>query len=100
MNPPLLNNTAPRLHVELDRHFHEFTKEELAEPELLAAYNEEYAWTASLSWGELLKRKRVVMLASAGSGKTEELRETKRRLLAENKFAFYVRLEELARCNT
>ena len=83
-------------HVDLDRHFHEFSQKELADPDLLAAYNEEHAWTGSLSWKDVLERKRVVVLASAGSGKTHEMRVQQIRLLADGKFAFHVPLEALA----
>ncbi len=88
-------NAERRSFVDLDRHFHEFTKEELADEELLAAYNEEHSWHPSLSWDELLKRKRIIVLASAGSGKTEEMEQRKKKLESERKHAFYVRLEEL-----
>ena len=82
-------------HVDLDRHFHLFTQKELADPDLLAAYNEGYGWSGSLSWKELLDRKRTVVLASAGSGKTHEMRQQQRHLADAGKFAFYVQLEAL-----
>ena len=80
-------------HVELDRHFHAFSHKELADPEHLAAYNEEYAWSASQSWEDLLRHKRVVVLAPAGSGKTHEMQEQQRRMSADQKLAFFVPLE-------
>lgn len=83
-------------YVELGRHFHQITDKELGDDELLAAYGDNYGWNHSLSWSDLLRRKRVVLLASAGSGKTEEMVQMARKLVGDKKHAFYVRLEELA----
>jgi len=92
------SSTAPDQsnYVDLVRHFHEFTQTELGDEELLAAYNQEYGWSQSLSWSDLLTRRRVVVLASAGSGKTEEMLQATKKLLRDKKHAFYVRMEELA----
>ncbi len=86
-------------YVELGRHFHQFTEKELGDEEMLAAYNEHDGWSRSLSWSDLLARKRVVILASAGSGKTEEMVQITKKLVEDKKHAFYVRLEELAGAN-
>jgi len=86
-------------YVDLDRYFHHFTEKELGDEELLAAYNEHYGRNQSLSWADLLARKRVVVLASAGSGKTEEMVQMTKKLVGDKKNAFYVRLEELAGAN-
>jgi hypothetical protein len=86
-------------YVDLGRHFHQFTEKELGDEELLAASNEHYGWSQSLSWADLLARKRVVVLASAGSGKTEEMVQMTKKLVGDKKNAFYVRLEELAGAN-
>lgn len=83
-------------YVDLGRHFHQITDKELGDEELLAAYNENYGWNHSLGWSDLLQRKRVVILASAGSGKTEEMVQMAKKLVGDRKPAFYVRLEELA----
>ncbi len=50
-----------------------------------------------LGWDELLAIRRVVILAEAGSGKTEELRERARLLLAAGKFAFYATVQDVGR---
>lgn len=50
----------------------------------------------SLYWSDLLKRHRVVVLAEADSGKTEEFINCKERLSNQGKFSFFSRIEELA----
>ncbi|MGE0854154.1 MAG: hypothetical protein AB7O44_31850 [Hyphomicrobiaceae bacterium] len=49
-----------------------------------------------MSWDDLLKRRRVVVLAEAGSGKTEELKEQARLQTVAGRFAVYARLQEVA----
>ena len=48
-----------------------------------------------LQWAQLLKQQRVVLLAEADSGKTEEFRETANLLFAEGKAAFFLTVEAL-----
>ena len=84
-------------YIALNRRFHEFTANEIAAPDQIASRSEEYGFHGSLKWEQVLERKRVVMLASAGSGKSEEMRQQTRRLITEGKQAFYVRLEDLAK---
>ena len=50
----------------------------------------------SLAWPDLLKLHRVVVLSEAGSGKTEEIRHTARRLRKEHRAAFFLRLEHIS----
>lgn len=54
-----------------------------------------YGW---LGWADLLSRPRCVVLAEAGAGKTEEICATSARLTAEGRFAFLLRVEDLAEC--
>jgi hypothetical protein len=49
-----------------------------------------------IDWPQLLEYRRVVLLAEASSGKTEEFRSRQQRLSAGGKPAFFVRIEELA----
>ena len=49
-----------------------------------------------LDWGELQKHQRVVNLAEAGSGKTEQLRAQARALASEGSFAFYTSVHNAA----
>jgi len=50
-----------------------------------------------LGWPELLAKRRVVILAEAGSGKTIELKEQARLKTAEGKFAFYATVQDVGR---
>ncbi len=50
-----------------------------------------------LGWPELLAKRRVVILAEAGSGKTEELTEQARLQRAAGKFAFYSTVQDVGR---
>ncbi len=83
-------------YVDLSRRFRELTPEELESPELLAALNE-HSLRQAEGWSELLQYPRVLLLAEAGSGKTEEMKEQAKRLLANDKPAFFLELESLDR---
>jgi hypothetical protein len=80
--------------VDLHRDFAPIGKEE--EPLLLAGRDWGRRMAGWLGWPELLKRRRVVLLAEASCGKTEEFRYQQRRLAAEGKAAFFVPVEDLA----
>lgn len=49
-----------------------------------------------LAWADLLKLRRVVLLAEASSGKTVEFRHQCEVLASQGRAAFYVRIEDLA----
>lgn len=80
-------------HVALDRRFAAWREEDgsavqqLRNPRLYAD---------DIDWQELHKHPRVVILAEAGSGKTEELRAQRRALLARGSFAFYTTVKSAA----
>lgn len=50
-----------------------------------------------LGWAELIAKRRVVILAEAGSGKTEELAEQARQQAAAGKFAVYATVQDVGR---
>ena len=50
-----------------------------------------------VTWSELRKRKRVALLAEAGSGKTTELREQARMVTAEGGYGVYAEVKLVAR---
>src|SRR6185437_9960053 len=79
--------------VELDRYFVPLRKDQ--EPTLDAG-----VWGRKIAgwidWTELLDHRRIVLLAEASSGKTEEFRSQQQQLSAVGKPAFFVRIEELA----
>jgi hypothetical protein len=82
--------------IDLERRLRDLTKEELEEPEHLATMNDP-RYGASISWADLLLHPRILLLAEAGSGKTIEMREQSKRLVAQGKFAFFLPLEGLDR---
>ncbi|PMD87480.1 hypothetical protein BWI97_25735 [Siphonobacter sp. BAB-5405] len=49
----------------------------------------------SLGWNELLQAYRIVILAEAGAGKTQEIRHATQNLQSEGKYAFFLRLEHI-----
>lgn len=50
-----------------------------------------------LGWPELIAKRRVVILAEAGSGKTEELAEQARQQTAAGRFAVYATVQDVGR---
>ena len=80
-------------HVALDRRFVAWQEEQdntiqrLKDPRLYAD---------DIGWMELQKHHRVVILAEAGSGKTEELRAQAQALASEGSFAFYTTVQSAA----
>ncbi|HUB63196.1 MAG TPA: hypothetical protein VL996_01915 [Methylocella sp.] len=80
--------------VELDRSFVPLSKDQ--EPSLDVGRLWGRKIGGWLSWKDLLSHRRVVLLAEASSGKSEEFRHQTDQLNAENRPAFYVRIEELA----
>jgi hypothetical protein len=61
-----------------------------------------YGWRLGLSgdllsWSDLLTRRRVVILAEAGSGKSVELEYQVQQLSAAGKFAFHATVQDVAR---
>ena len=50
-----------------------------------------------MPWGSVLARRRIVLLAEAGSGKTEEMREQTRVRSATGQFAVYATVEDVDR---
>src|SRR5262245_6506045 len=80
--------------VDLHRDFAPIRKDE--EPFLLAGRDWGRRMAGWLGWPKLLKRRRVVLLAEASCGKTEEFHYQQRRLATEGKAAFFVPVEDLA----
>ncbi|NWD52509.1 NACHT domain-containing protein [Pseudomonas gingeri] len=75
--------------VELNRTFHELShltdNDDVVPRSLLGV--------GSLTWTDLISHHRVVLLSEAGSGKSTEIRNIARRLRADGKPAFFIRLE-------
>jgi hypothetical protein len=80
------------MHIELHRTFRELLRNE-DQGDNAGALS---LGNATLTLPTLLNERRVVILSEAGSGKTEEIREAARRLRAQGKAAFFLRLEHVA----
>jgi hypothetical protein len=80
--------------IDLKRSFRDLTKSELDEPELLASIND-HEFLCPILWDQLIEHPRVLLLAEAGSGKTEEMRQMAHRLQNDGKFGFFVAIESL-----
>lgn len=82
--------------INLDREFIDWQERdgELSDPELYVRFG---LGDKFKRWPDLLKFYRVVVLAEAGSGKTDELREQARRLSAGGAFAFYSTVQDVGR---
>ena len=79
--------------IELDRTFRDLviSDEHGDEAKMVRLFARE----ASTRWADLLAEPRVIVLAEAGSGKTEEIRHICRRQRAEGKSAFFLRIEHV-----
>jgi hypothetical protein len=80
--------------ISLDRRFAEWSENEASDPELRMRWGFEHQ---SLSWEDLLTKQRIVILAEAGSGKSEELKLQTANKNAANEFAFYATVKDVGR---
>ena len=80
--------------VELDRQFVEVAENKETDPDMVARFGR--LTGGALSWNDLLARRRVVLLAEAGSGKTTEMKSQARRLRADQ-YSFYASVEDVGR---
>ncbi|MFV5639818.1 NACHT domain-containing protein [Acinetobacter oleivorans] len=58
-------------------------------------YSLNIAYGEKNSWEDLLKEYRCVILAEAGAGKTKEFEECAKRIQADGKYAFFIRIEDI-----
>lgn len=79
--------------VQLGRTFHEIVKH--ARESDSFDLNQKVFTGLQLSWEDLLKGFRTVVLSEAGTGKTEEIRQIARHLKSVGKRAFFLRLEHI-----
>lgn len=80
-------------YIELERTFRELAEAESDQADYLALLGR----SNGKKWTDLLDQRRVIILSEAGSGKTEEIRNAARQLIADGKNAFFLRLEHAAR---
>ena len=84
--------------IELNRTFYQLAAEfsNAAKNDDISLREGLHYWNGNGSvWEELVKEYRVIILAEAGAGKTSEIRNMTRRLRAEGKCAFFLRLEHI-----
>ncbi len=82
------------IYIELDRTFTQVTSTEDSDaPDIDFGIGTSHK---TIRWTELLSLHRVTILAEAGSGKTEEIRQTSKKLRLDGKKAFFLRLENIA----
>lgn len=79
--------------VELNRTFHELSKNARENDDV--DLSQAFYGRGQLTWDNLVKGHRTVILSEAGSGKTEEIRHAALKLRAEGKVAFFLRLEHI-----
>lgn len=87
------DSQKPNDFVQLGRTFHELAKH--ARESDSFDLNQTIVTGPRLSWEDLLKGFRTVILSEAGTGKTEEIRQTAKRLRAAGARAFFLRLEHI-----
>jgi len=88
-----LKNSMPYLDV--DRCFMPFSNEE--ETELKYHYFSDGKPLGGFNWAELLEKRRIVILAEAGAGKTAEMLERSAKLRASGQYSFYTTINALGR---
>lgn len=80
--------------VALDRRFIEWGDQEPSDPEIRRAFG---LGDGGVGWDELLVKRRVVILAEAGSGKSTEMSERARMSAASHRCAFHATVEDVGR---
>ncbi len=80
--------------VELNRRFVQCRDDERSDPDLVARFGRT---AGTLGWDDLLAKRRVVLLAEAGSGKTTEMTARVRALAADGRAVFYATVEDVGR---
>ena len=83
--------------VELNRYFFPIKTDEEFDESVDQMWDKQIGgWLEPLNWKVLLKKHRVILLAEALSGKTQEFRNIAAKLSAEGNAAFFVPIEALA----
>ena len=80
--------------IKLDREFAELSDCERS-PDDINLFEAFRVGKPPLCWGTLISENRVVILAEAGAGKTSEIRQITKKLIADGKPAFFLRLEHV-----
>ncbi|MBR1188509.1 hypothetical protein [Bradyrhizobium sp. AUGA SZCCT0160] len=80
--------------IELDRQFVELHENQESDLDTVADFGES---VGALTWTDLLARRRVVLLAEAGSGKTTEMKARARQQSEAGRYSFYVTVQDVGR---
>jgi hypothetical protein len=80
--------------VDLGRSFHELSNYARASDDI--DVSQAFSMGPSMTWDDLKLERRVVLLAEAGAGKTEEIRHAATRWRDRGDHAFFLRLEHVA----
>jgi hypothetical protein len=80
--------------IALNRQFFEWREGKLSDPEMVLRFGRA---ADLLSWETVSARRRVVILAEAGSGKSTEMREQARIRTEAGQFAVYATVEDVGR---
>ena len=80
-------------YIELHRLFNEIPTSLSDEKDLSDFYS--LGTKSGDSWDGLLIKDRIIILAEAGSGKTVEIREQAKKLSAEGKCSFFIKIEDI-----
>jgi hypothetical protein len=80
--------------IELNRRFVECHDDQKYDPDLIARFG---GTETTYGWNDLLKRRRVVFLAEAGSGKTTEMMTRAQQQLDAGYPSFYASFEDVGR---
>ncbi len=78
--------------VDLDRRFEQWTESDREGPEIRLAFG---LGDGGVGWLELIKKRRVVILAEAGSGKSTEFRERARLTALSSPYVFHASVEDV-----
>ncbi len=78
--------------VDLNRRFHEWNDEEPPDPDLSSALGLD---DGGIGWDQLLTKRRAVILAEAGSGKSTEFAERARLTAHSNAYVFHASVEDV-----
>ena len=84
----------PDDYIELNRQFIEINAKDVETSEIEARIG--WGLTSAIGWPDLLTEHRVVILSSAGTGKTSEILHQCQKLRLDGKPTFFLRLEDLA----
>lgn len=81
-------------YIQLNRKFSPITPKQNLDVSNLD-YSLNTAYGEEKTWDDLLAEYRCVILAEAGAGKTKEFEECAKRIHAEGKYSFFIRIEDI-----